>query len=362
MKNKMTRYGGIVLTLLILCIILPIAWLGYHHWQYCLFPPSGSNVEIIVSACEDPIMYGVSHDGRYLSYAVRKGDTYQLWLIDTVDNTRQRDIVANGWWRSNYWWLSDSIRIVGEPSNGNRGGFEIADANNESKVPVQWIQNIPGMTTRLPDGSETYSSEVVAWFQNAKQVYYISAHQWAVALDSDFEVHSENNYILAIGSGDTTNSILKFLKDNQIAYQQIGYPGDGSDIVSHSGRFVIVFLGDRDFYTIDGKKIGTLYDFMNGDVDCCSIYNWAYDDSGVYVQANTQGSGEMFASPPKAQPILKLNLPPEYLSPLALQAQESRWNHVRVALFIRVLILILLLVAGLWLFWWRRRKNTPAMS
>jgi hypothetical protein len=123
-------------------------------------------------------------------------------------------------------------------------------------------------------------------------------------------IHSQSTYILARGDDDPKNSILKFLKDNQIVYQQIGYPGDGSDVVSHNGRFVIPFLGDEGFYTTDGKKIGPLDDFMNGDLDCCSVDGWAYDDSGIYVQANAQGSGGMFPYPPKAQLILKINYRP----------------------------------------------------
>jgi hypothetical protein len=360
MKNRMTRYGSIILIVLILCVSLPVAWLEYDYWQHCWFPPSGPNVEIIVSACEDPIIYGVSRDGRYLSYALRMGDTYQLWLIDTVTGTRERDTSADGWWKYNDWWLGDSVRIIGEPSNGPHGGFEIADVSNGSKVSVQWVEGIPGTTTRLPDGSETYSSEVVAWFRNAEQVYYISAHQWAVAIGPNFGEHSENNYILAIVGRDSTNSILRFLKDNQIVYQQIGYPNDGSNVVSHNGRFVIPFLGDVGFYTTDGRKIRPLDDFMRGDLDCCSVYGWAYDDSGIYVQANTQGSGGMFPFPPKAQPIIKLNLPPEYLSPAALQNQGAHLNQARITLIIRVLVLIVLLIAGLVLFWWRKKVNGEA--
>lgn len=70
----------------------------------------------------------------------------------------------------------------------------------------------------------------------------------------------------------------------------------------------------------------------------------------------------MFPFPPKAQPILKLNLPPEYLTPAAHQAQEARQNRARMAMIIRVSVLVSVLVAGLWFFWWRKRKNAPAKS
>lgn len=351
MNNKIPKYGCIILVALILCIGLPVVWLETYIWQNCWFPPSGPNVEIIVSACEDPIMYGVSRDGRYLSYALRDGDNYQLWLLDTLTGKRELDTMGGGW------WLTSTIRIRGEPSNGPQGGFEISDISDGSRSPLQWVESLPGTTTKLTNGSETYSPEVLQWFRSAEQVYYISSYRWAVALGPDFKIHPQNTYILARGDDDPKNSILKFLKDNQMVYQRIGYPGDGSDVVSHNGRFVIPFLGDEGFYTTDGKKIGPLYDFMNRDLDCCSVYGWAYDDSGIYVQANTQGSGGMFPYPPKAQSILKINLPPEYLSPVARQALNVYQNHVRVEMMIKVLALILLLSAALLFFWWRKRKD-----
>jgi hypothetical protein len=48
------------------------------------------------------------------------------------------------------------------------------------------------------------------------------------------------------------------------------------------------------------------------------VYGWAYDDSGIYAQGYQSGTGWVFPPEPEiAQPILKLNLPLEYLSQAA---------------------------------------------
>ena len=343
----MTKYGRIILVALILGIGLPIVWLEAYTWQHCVFPPSGSNVEVVVSACKNPTIKMISPDGRYLPYSVVTANGHESWVLDTVTGEQQLDTSCGNW------WLNNTLKLGGITQTLNySGGFTVCDINDGTKVSIEWSEGISEIT-----------DPVVKRFQNAQQVYYISINRWAVALGPDFKTHPEQAYVLAERYGyDPTNSVLKFLKDNQISYHEVSYPNEGSKLVSHNGRFVTKLFGEDGFYTLDGTKIGPLYDnFIREYPGCCTTYGWAHDDSGIYAQAYIQ-SGGMFPNPTPRQPILKLNLPPEYLSPTALQTQEARQKQARIALIIQVSILILLLMAGVWFFWWRNRKNAPKVS
>ncbi len=345
MSNKLTRYGCIIIVVLILCISLPIVWLEAYIWQHCVFPPSGPNVEVVVSACENPTIKMMSPDGRYLPYSVVTANGYEPWVQDMVTGKKQLDTSCGDW------WLTNTVKLGGYTQTSNYpGGFTVCDISDGTKLSVDWSE-----------GTAEVTDQVVERFRDAEQVYYISFKRWAVALGPDFKTHPEQAYVLAEGY-DPTRSVLNFLKDNQISYQEINYPNEGKKRVSHDGRFVTKLFGEDGFYTVDGTKIGPLYDnFIREYPGCCTTYGWAHDDSGIYAQAYIQ-SGGMFPNPTPRQPILKLNLPPEYLFPTALQNQEARQRQARIALIIQVSILILLLIVGLWFFWWRNKKNFPKVS
>jgi hypothetical protein len=225
------------------------------------------------------------------------------------------------------------------------GGFTVCDISDGTKISVEWSEGIAEAT-----------DEVIERFRNADQVYYISITRWAVALGPDFKTHPEQAYVLAEKYGyDPADSVLSFLKDHQISYQELIYPNEGPQFVSHNKRFVTRLFGEDGFYTLDGTKIGPLYDNFIGEYPgCCSTYGWAYDDSGIYAQAHIQ-SGGMFPYPTPRQPIIKIYLPTEYLTPAARQAQQSHQNWALIGIIIRMLIIML--IAGLCFVWWQKKKS-----
>jgi hypothetical protein len=248
-----------------------------------------------------------------------------------------------------------------------RGEFGVWDVTDNSVISVQWVQGTEGTTTRLEDGTQIFSPEVVEWFRSAESVYYVRWESWAVALGPDFKTHPENNYILASrrsGQYWDPESILTFLNDNHIAYIEVDKEFfSGSAGPSHDGRFIARFDG---FFTSDGQEIGPLYDSIAYLVGSPVAYGWAYDDSGVYVQYLEGGTLWIFPQlPRKKQPILKINLPIEYLSPEARASEETRWEQEQRESLQRVAFWIILTIvtAGLVAFWrLRKHKNTKEVA
>ncbi len=351
----MSKPFRIILLVPILCILASCIWYVGYGWHYCLVPPSGPNVEIVVSACQSPRMIGVSPDGRYISYYAQGSDGNQPRLLDTLTNERRPDPGCGEW------WLTGTIRIGGDVGDANRHGeFWICDLSDGSRVQPKWVQDAPGMITQAADGSESFSPQVLEWFRDAEQVYYVASQRWAVAMSPDFKTYPGHIYLLTNRLNDPVDSVLRFLTDNHIPYRRIGYAGDGTSRVSHNGRFVLPSLGSPGFYASDGARIGPLYDYVQRDQWCCRAYGWASDDSGVYAQGNVIGDATMFALPPPAQPIMKLDLPTAYLTPEAQQTMRNRQNLQQLALIARIGAPILLVAIGYRCFR-RARRAKPAV-
>ncbi len=350
----MSKSLRIALPGLLLCLLTPCIWyLGYQR-RYCLVPPSGPNAEIVVSACQSPRLVSVSPDGRYISYYARGWYESQSWLLDTLTDERRPDPC----WGE--WWLSGTMRLGGYVGDANRHGeFWICDLSDGTKVQPQWVEDLPGMVTQAADYNETYSPQVAEWFRNAKQVYYVAFQRWAIALSPDFKAHPEHIYVLTNRLNYPRDSVLRFLQNNQIPYVRIGHAGDGTPLISHNGRFLIPSSGPSGLYAADGKRIGPLYEYVQSQW-CCYAYGWASDDSGVYAQGDVNSNADLFALPPPAQPILKLDLPAAYLTPTALRAMHGRQNSQQRAVLFRVAVPLVLLAGGSWYFGRRKRASQTA--
>ncbi len=338
--------------MLALCISLPIVWNDYYQLEYCWFPPSGPNVEVVVSACDNPSLRSLSPDGKHMIYVT---DQSESWLRNfSTGEVRPALITAAPIWLDNQFVLGTSA---------------VWDVRDDSLTQLQWVESMEGTTSRLEDGTLVFSSEVVEWFQRAEHVYYVPEFPIrAIALSSDFKNHPESNYLLKTPStsraGDD-QAILTFLEENDIPYIEIGKMLSGSAWASHDGRLIARFDG---FFTAEGEKIGPMYDFTNYMEGSPVAYGWAHDDSGVYVQYDR---GWDMWTIPKAQPILKINLPPEYMSPAARAAAEAyqlqlaqqkqarqrqgvmTWGSLAGA--------VVVLLGGGWLVWRRRKKKSPRM-
>jgi hypothetical protein len=301
--KKLLGYSTILAILTLLCCI------GVY-WQ--ISPdcgetaPEDPNVEVVISACLRPHLYSISPDGTYLVYGVEKDERGAL--LRNLVTGEEQELLHVG-----YYWLSDRWLLQETDIQGVRQ-FWIFDVIDRTQTPLQWVNGMPGMVSRLNDGTLAFSSEVLAGFQKAETVYFVpESLKIAVAVAPDFKTYPENNYVLATPrSYQTTDpeAIVAFLTENAIPYVEIKnkyyyYPPD--PLPSHNGRFIAtgtLITTSDDEVVVRAKEFDGV------------IYGWAYDDSGIYYQLPTVRGGPILMplfSIGKAEPILKLKVPEAYL-------------------------------------------------
>jgi hypothetical protein len=300
-RKKIGRWGCIVLVgiFILLCGFI-------YNWQSisCRFSPPDPNVEVVISACRNPVLHSVSPDGKYMVYSAEGG----TWLRNLVTDEEQPLSTGGRVWLSERWLLQET-----DPTIHHRQ-FWIFDVTDGTQTPLQWVQGLADATSRRGDGILVFSPKVLVWFQQAETIYYIpqAPLNIAVALASNFKDQPEAGYVLATPrshqSGDD-EAISTFLTKNALSYIEIKseyyYPLDS--LPSHNGQFVAF---GTSITTSDGQSIVQAEEFFG------TIHGWSYDDSGVYYQLPRLSNGPNLMPlfrVGKAQPILKLKVPETYL-------------------------------------------------
>ncbi len=331
------------------------AWLYRQVFPDCNAPLENPSLEVIISGCRNPHLRSTSPDGTYMVYGTeeRHGG---LWLRNLITGEEQRLSAASDY------WISSELLLQETKHEGVRE-FQISNVKTRSQTPLRSILAIPDATSRLDNGTLVFSPEVLSWFQQAETVYYApDSLSIAIALAGDFKSRPQENYVLATSANYPRDSdaIAKFLTENKIQYTEIHRGFDSEHpLPSHDGRFVAV--GSR-ITTPGGEMLVQTTEYIE------PIAGWASDDSGVYFQpAGVSNAPILFPlfRPGIAQPILKLRLPPEYLTPTARQTQEARQyqeNQVRMSPVIGISILLLLLIVGTWLLWRQKNVNRETLQ
>jgi hypothetical protein len=299
-----SRWGCVILALIALA---SCAWLYQQIFPDCNAPLDNPNLEVIISACRNPHLHSTSPDGTYMVYGTEERDG-GLWLRSLTTGEEQRLSAYSDY------WISSELLLQETKYEGVRE-FQIYDVQTKSQTPLQSVLAISGATSRLDDGTLVFSPEVLTWFQQADKVYYApDSLSIAIALASDFKSHPQANYVFATSGNSPRDSeaIARFLMENNITYVEIHRGFDFEHpLPSHDGRFVAV--GSR-ITTPGGEILVQTTKYID------PITGWASDDSGVYFQSSgVQDPPILFPlfSLGIRQPILKLNLPPEYLTPAA---------------------------------------------
>lgn len=252
-----------------------------------------------------------------------------------------------------HYWLNDSL-VLQTTGGSDNWQFLVYDLTDGTKTPLQWIYGRHNFTRVLPA------------FQQAEIVYFApdKRDNFAIALMPNFKDLPASNYVLTLpptfqGGLGEEESIVNFLQDNHIPYIELRskYFYRSPPLPSHDGRLVAKASRITD-------QAGNI--IVQPTDSLSPITGWAHDDSGVYLQHPMTGGPVSVMTPfllwPKDQPILKLKVPLQYLSPEARAAEEARQAEQRAAQQRQGIITwgsvagALAVLGGGWLIR-RRRKN-----
>lgn len=355
------------LTLFFIVVVLPLV--GCFGWMYigsirnCWFPPSSANIQLVVSACEAPMLTSVSPDGRYVAYYLRarsnlSASPYQIIDLRTSQvHYEPRAEEGEGFG----YWLDSNLRLVirRTPEADRLAGAEysIFNVRDDTQTPIKWVFGMENTLIRKSNGGVEFNPrglayrdaemrlqfqpKVVTWFRNASQVYYIDQNEGiVVALASDWKTNPDNSYVLdwprsrSGGKIDDNKAFRRFLDENHIPYQVIKVYNDPlTSSGSHDGR---LFFLDTTYYDcpsllsvfsqiclrlVEPRTQPAKYPYTDSAVLSEFRYapllwlagppftwGWAYDDSGVIFQLRRDAA---FSGDGPTQPILKLNIPKE---------------------------------------------------
>lgn len=304
-KEKFWRWGCVIFVgiFILLCGVI-------YNWQSisCRFPPTDPNVEVVISACYNPVLHSISPDGKYMVYSAEE----KTWLHNLATDEEQPLSIAGGVWLSEIWLLQAADSTI----YGRQ--FWIFDITDRSQVPLQWVQGMANTTFRQNDGTLIFSPDVLTWFRQADTVYYApeGGLNIAVALSTDFKDQPEVNYVLATPRSHKNGgeeAIAAFLIENAIPYVEVKsryyyYPPD--PLLSPNERFIAT---GTQITTLKGELVVETEELYG------VIHGWAYDNSGIYYQLSRLSNGPALMPllrVGQTQPILKLKIPEEYLSPV----------------------------------------------
>jgi hypothetical protein len=204
-----------------------------------------------------------------------------------------------------FYFLTDSLIFV------SAGDEYILDWRQEKIYPIRrFIDLHPDAST---DGRANLRLLAEA-LRDAEYVFFINDNDKVIALTSDFPTSSEDSFITGWFDipGFAPNRAEKFLGENNIVYQSIplSFPDEA---VSPDGRFMARYDG---IYLVEtNQKIADAYPSR--------LRGWIYDSHGVIYssdgpclfQTNFGFLDDSVCFFQVSQPVIKLEVPEEYLLP-----------------------------------------------
>lgn len=271
-------------------------------------------VDVVVPACRYDVTR-LSPSGRLL-YVGRKvlwNDT--SYLLDLQTDEKIAFAIPEG---SNRFLTDDLLFLSLDYGHRYEGGEYILDRTTGKQYPIRKF------VYWRPDAyvnGKANLSVLVEGLREAKQVFLISDGDTIVTLAPDFRIYPEHNFLTGWFDipRDASSGVEYFLQENNIVYQTIlaNFPGE---VVSPDGKFVARYDG---IYLVEtNQKIVEGYPDGGGYL---SVRGWAYDGrEAIYSQPILgpcliktnffifDDTGCFFEVP---QPVLMLEVPPEYLPP-----------------------------------------------
>jgi hypothetical protein len=272
------------------------------------------SVDVIVPAC-DYIYSMLSPSGRLLSVREKDSETTSLYLLDLQTGEKIPSPLSE---KGGFNFLTDNLLYVSFSYEENY----IVDRKTGDRYPIQRFSALH------PEAMEAGNANLILLAEALRQAKYIFFRDYddtIVALDPDFPASSEKNFITGWFDLSVRDSkqIEQFLIENNIVYQTI-LPDFPEEAVSPNGRFIARTDG---IYLIGtGEKVVEGYSasgsFRPYSRKYFNVRGWTYDSKAVIYSEflspclleppGLDGPGCIWEVP---QPLIKLKVPEEYLSP-----------------------------------------------
>lgn len=272
------------------------------------------HVDVIVPACRN-VSSMLSPSGRFLYLHEKKVWRTSGYLLDlqTMERVKATDQSPSSFLTDNLWFFESGLED------------DIMNRTTGKQYPIQtfryWQEN-------AYINGELNLELLVAALNQADQVFLTPNYGTVVVLMHNFFTNQGQGFTFDRSDFPKwdTNQIEQFLQENNVNYQTIlaSFPGEA---VSPDGRFVAradgIYLVETGQEIVEGHSSrGLVHTIRGRDF---SVRGWTYDGSGViysnFLNPCLIQLGYPFADGPPAcffevpQPILKLKLPQEYLSP-----------------------------------------------
>lgn len=278
-------------------------------------------MDVIVSACTYEYAM-LSPSGRLLSVREKNTEPNSIYLLDLQTGEKLPSPVPEN---SSFYFLTDNLLYA---SIGNGMREYILDRTTGNQYPIKEFR------TLLPNayiGKDANLELLVQALQQARYVFFRAYDGRIIALDPDFPNSGANNFTIdqfGIPGGDRYH-VEQFLKQNNIPYQTI-LPDFPAQVTSPDGRFIA--RPDGIYLTKTGQKIVEGYSASNSVRGYSGNYffarGWTYDGKAVIaskflnpclIETTFFISDDYSCYFEVHQPVLKIKLPEQYLSPNGIQ-------------------------------------------
>jgi hypothetical protein len=326
-KRRGTRFWAVCA---VLVLGMPLLFYYGYCWglwgrhslllQYlfqCTCPPASEearypkDVDVIVSACR-LVSSRLSPSGRllFVGEKIDGVDTKYLLDLDTMEKTNIEYQPFPNFLTDDLWFIESGL----EDTIIDR----TADRQYSIKAVRYWREDT------YENGKPNLELLVSALHQ-AKHIFFIQNNDTVVVLMYDFPINLEKNFTFGCSdiTGWNSNRVEQFLQENNITYQTI--PDDfRNEVISPDGKFVArpsgIYLIEMDQRIITSYTIGCFFHPFSGKY--LEVRGWTNDGTGVIyskflnpclIEMGIPGGVACFYEVP--QPVIKLKVPEDYLSP-----------------------------------------------
>ena len=273
-----------------------------EEWRY------PKEVDVIISACRNGGVR-LSPSGRFIYVREENSELTSTYLLDLQTNDEVPINLPEG---DMYFLTDDLIYIFVWFGRGYEGGEHIFDRTTDTMYSIQSFIHLQ------PNAYSYGKLDPTVLFKALLQVEKVflidPPYQPVIALSSDFQTQPEQSFIFEASalSGDHTNLLEQFLRENNITYYHIpaNFPHEA---ISPDGRLL---ARDDGIYLVE-------MDQMIVKAPLSFVRGWTYDGRGVIYAASHRCllrlglpfGDDTWCEIEVPQPVLLLKVPEEYLVP-----------------------------------------------